>query len=130
LAEHDEPTGDEPAEPAEPSEPEAEQPDEPEPAPQTDRAATDEPRADDVLSQIRAIRVGDLLLTTVTTLTSIAYGKLDTGELEEARGAIDAIRALLPILEGRVDHQLRRDLERALANLQVAYADAAARGSN
>jgi hypothetical protein len=35
----------------------------------------------------------------------------------------------VPTLEGRVEEQVRRDFEQALANLQVAYADAAARPS-
>jgi len=92
-------------------------------------AAAHEPSADDLLAQIRAIRVGEFLLTTVTTLTSLAYGKLEAGDLDEARAAIDAVRALMPVLEGRVDEQLRRDFESAVANLQVAYADAAAGAS-
>jgi hypothetical protein len=92
-------------------------------------APPEEPRLDDLAAQIRAIRIGDFLLTTVTTLASLAYGKLEAGELDEARGAIDAIHALVPTLEGRVEEQVRRDFEQALANLQVAYADAAARPS-
>jgi hypothetical protein len=122
----------EPEEPEEGEEPEtaspadeAPEPDEPEREEAGEQTAG--PQADEMLAQIRAIRVGDLLLSTVTTLTSIGYGKLETRELDEARGAIDALRALLPVLEGRVDDGLRRDFERALANLQVAYADATAK---
>jgi hypothetical protein len=87
------------------------------------------PALDDLAAQIRAIRIGDFLLTTMTTLASLAYGKLEAGDLDEARGAIDAIRALAPTLEGRVEDQIRRDFEQALANLQIAYADAAAGAS-
>jgi hypothetical protein len=35
----------------------------------------------------------------------------------------------MAVLEGRVDEALRRDFEQALANLQVAYADAASGAS-
>jgi hypothetical protein len=97
-----------------------------------DEAPADEggaPSEEDVLAQFRAIKVGDFLLTTVTTLMSIAFGKLKDGDLEEARAAIDGVRALMAVLEGRVDETLRRDFEQALANLQVAYADAASGAS-
>jgi hypothetical protein len=90
----------------------------------------EEPSLEDVASQIRAIPVGAFLLSTVSTLASMAYGKLDAGQLDEARGAIDAIRALLPVLEGQVEPGLKRDFEQALANLQVAYVDASARASS
>ena len=75
--------------------------------------------------QIRGIRVGQFLLSTVSTLASLAYGKLDSGDLDEARVAIDAFRTLIPVLEGQIENDAKRDLEQALANLQVAYADAA-----
>ena len=102
--------------------------------------ADDEPRGpddpaaggmsdDDVLAQFRAIKVGDFVLSTATTLTSLGFGKLKDGDLDEARAAIEAVKALLPVLEGRVDDSLRRSFEQALANLQVAYADAAAGAS-
>ena len=74
---------------------------------------------------VRGIRVGQFLLSTASTLASLAYGKLDAGELGETRTAIEALRALLPALDGAVEADAMRDLERALANLQVAYADAA-----
>jgi hypothetical protein len=88
------------------------------------------PSLDDLAAQILEIRVGEFVLATVSTLTSLAYGKLNAGELDEARGAIDAIRALLPVVEGRIDDGLRRDFEQALANLQVAYADAVTAASS
>ena len=88
------------------------------------------PSLEDVAAQIRAIPVGSFLLSTASTLASIAYGKLEAGQLDEARGAIDAIRALIPVLEGRIEPELKRDFEQALANLQVAYADASARASS
>ena len=84
-----------------------------------------QPDMEDLMQAIREIEVGQFLLTTVSTLASLAYGKLDRGELEQAKAAIEAIRALLPALEGQVDGALLRDFGQALANLQVAYADAA-----
>src|SRR5205814_510859 len=56
---------------------------------------------------------------------AIRYGI--SGELSQAKAAIDAIGALLPVLEAEVEGGLVRDFERALANLRVTYADAAAK---
>jgi len=86
------------------------------------------PGVDELIEAIRTIEVGQFLLSTVSTLASLAYGKLDAGALDEAKTAIDAVRALLPVLGDQVEESLRRDFEAALANLQVAYADAVGRG--
>jgi hypothetical protein len=98
--------------------------------PPAEEGAAAQPTLDDVVTQLQAIPIGPFLLSTVSTLASIAYGKLDAGELEDARGAIDAIGALLPVLEGRVDAQTKRDFEQALTNLRLAYADASAQASS
>jgi hypothetical protein len=46
-------------------------------------------------------------------------------DLAQARLAIEALRALEPVLrEGGVDAEVLRDLEQARANLQLAYAKA------
>jgi hypothetical protein len=86
-----------------------------------------EPTIEDLAEALRQIEVGQFLLSTVSTLASLAYGKLEQGELAQAKAAIDAIGALLPVLQGQVDDALLRDFERALANLRVAYADAASK---
>jgi hypothetical protein len=121
--------------PEEPA-PEQEQPsEEPTPEPESPPEEPPEPpppgpSLDDIAAQITAIPIGSFLLSTLSTLASIAYGKLGAGQLDEARGAIDAVQALLPVLEGRVEPELKRDFEQALANLQLAYADASARASS
>ena len=89
-----------------------------------------QPDMDDLMQAIREIEVGQFLLTTVSTLASLAYGKLEQGELEQAKAAIEAIRALLPALEGQVEAGMLRDFGQALATLQVAYADAASGASS
>ncbi len=90
----------------------------------------EEPSLDDIAAQIRALPVGSYLLTVVSTLSAIAHGKLDAGQLDEVRGAIDAIRALLPVLEGRVEPEIQRDFKQALVNLQIAFADASSKASS
>ena len=56
---------------------------------------------DAMLDAIRQAKVSELILSTVSTLASVAYGKLELKELDEAKQAIDAIDALLPLLEGQ-----------------------------
>ena len=84
-----------------------------------------EPTLDDLAEALRQIEVGQFLLSTVSTLASLAFGKLEQGELDQARLAIDALQALLPVIDGHVDADVHRDLQQAVANLQIAYADVA-----
>jgi hypothetical protein len=84
------------------------------------------PSVTDLMDALRQVKVGELLLSTVSTLASVAYGKLESRDFAEAKTAIEAIRALLPVLEGQVEDGIRRDFEQALTNLQLAYADAVA----
>ncbi len=87
-----------------------------------------QPSLEEIAEAIGQVEVGSFLLSTATTLLSLGLGKLERRELAQAKVAIDAIRALVPLLEGQAEAGMRRDLERALANLQVAYADAVAAG--
>ena len=88
------------------------------------------PNAEDLVAQLRDLKVGQLLLSTAATLASLAYGKLEADDLADARLAIDSIGALLPLLAGQVDDEARRGLEQALSNLKLAYADAASASSS
>jgi hypothetical protein len=76
------------------------------------------------VEELRKAKVSDLLVHTSSMLASIAYGKLapDLRDLDQARLAIDALKALGPLLE----EQPRRDIEQVVANLQLAYASATA----
>jgi hypothetical protein len=80
----------------------------------------------DMLDTIRQAKVAPLILSTVSTFASVAYGKLDANDLPEAKAAIDVIDALLPLLDEDVDEDIRRDFAQALTNLKLAYADAVA----
>ena len=81
---------------------------------------------DEMLDTIRKARVAPLILSTVSTFASVAYGKLDAKDLPEAKAAIDVIDALLPLLSNDVDEEIRRDFGQALTNLKLAYANAVA----
>jgi hypothetical protein len=85
-----------------------------------------EPSAEQLVEELRKAKVSDLIVHTCSLLASLAYGKLapDVGDLEQARLAIDALRALTAVLP---EEAQRRDLQQVVSNLQLAYADAASR---
>jgi hypothetical protein len=72
---------------------------------------------------IKQLSVSDLLIGTLASLVQLGYAKLGEGEIDEARLAIEALRALLPVLEGAAAEDAIRDLRQATANLQLAFAD-------
>jgi hypothetical protein len=82
-----------------------------------------------IVEQIKRLDVSDLVVSTVTTLAQLGYAKLEEGtrDLDQARLAIDSLRALVPQLEGHIPAELARDLNAMVANLQLAYAGAAAK---
>jgi hypothetical protein len=75
------------------------------------------------MDELRKAKVSDLLVHTCSMLASLAFGKLapDVRDLEQARLAIDALKALAPLLE----EGPRRDIQQVVANLQLAFAEAA-----
>ena len=85
--------------------------------------AEQQPDAEALIEELRKAKVSDLLVHTCSLLASLAFGKLapEVKDLEQARLAIDALGALEPIL----DETSRGDIRQVLANLRVAYADAA-----
>ncbi|HEY4348080.1 MAG TPA: hypothetical protein VGM80_10870 [Gaiellaceae bacterium] len=76
-----------------------------------------------MLEAIRQARVGQLVVSSISTFASMAYGKLEMQDLAEAKAAIDVIDALLPHLTGD-EADIRREFEQALTGLKVAYANA------
>jgi hypothetical protein len=81
---------------------------------------------EELIEQIRRMKVSDLLLTTITTVAQLGYAKLepDGRDLEQARLAIESLRALTTVLAGSVPDEVVHDFEQATANLQLAYAKA------
>jgi len=82
-----------------------------------------DPTPEEVVDELRKIQVGDVVVSSASMFASLAYGKLapDLRDLDQARLAIDALRALLPL----VPEEHRRDIQEVVSNLQLAYADAA-----
>jgi hypothetical protein len=78
-------------------------------------------------AELQKLKVSDLLVQTLYTVSSLGYRRLseEDRDLEQARLAIEALRALMPVLEGTVGDELIRDFKQVTANLQLAYAEAA-----
>jgi hypothetical protein len=88
----------------------------------------EEPSAEDLLEALRQMKVSGLLLSTMATLAQLGFAKLDESsrDLEQARLAIEGLRAMIGALEGAVPEEVLRDFNQVVANLQLAYASAAA----
>lgn len=71
---------------------------------------------------LKQLKVSDVLLGSLASLVQVGYAKLGEGETEQTRLAIEALRAVLPVLEGAAPDEAVRDLRQATANLQLAYA--------
>lgn len=82
-------------------------------APEIDVAALQE--------ELAGFDVAQFVVSATSTVASLAYAKLERHDLPQARKAIDVLAALVPLVEG----ELKPDLARALASLQLAYAEAA-----
>jgi hypothetical protein len=83
---------------------------------------------EELQAELQRLKVADLLLQTLYTVSSLGYHRLsgDAKDLEQARLAIEALKALLPVLEGAVPEEATRDFRQVLTNMQLAYASAAA----
>jgi uncharacterized membrane protein len=91
-----------------------------------------EPTPEQLIDAVKQMKVADLLLSTAATLAQLGFAKLDepTRDLEQARLAVEAMKALLGTLEGAVPEEVLRDFNQVVANLQLAYASAAAPDSS
>jgi hypothetical protein len=85
---------------------------------------------EELQTELSKLKVSDLLLQTLYSISSLGYHRLsgETRDLEQAQLAIDALRALVPVLEGAVPAEALRDFSQVLSNLQLAYAAAVDEG--
>jgi predicted nucleic acid-binding protein len=93
----------------------------------TDQPQSDEELLKQVEDELRKLKVSDLLVQMLYTVSSLGYRKLsaEDRDLEQAHLAIETLRAVLPVLEGSISEDVMRDFRQVTANLQLAYADAA-----
>ena len=85
------------------------------------------PTEEELGDALDQIGVADILLNALSAVASIGFHRVsaEARDLEQARLAIETLRALEPVLrENGVDDAIVRDLEQARSNLQLAYASA------
>jgi hypothetical protein len=90
---------------------------------------SDEELIERAQEELRRLKVSDMIVQSLTAISSLGYHKLSPGEdrdLEQARLAIETLRAVLPVLEGSVPEQTHKDFSQLVSNMQLAYASAAA----
>ena len=99
----------------------------------TSEHENEEQIARELADELRRLRIEDVLIQTLITISSIGYRRLgltedtrDDRDLQQAKLAIDAMAALTPVLESVVPEELIRDFNQSVANMQLAYAQAAA----
>lgn len=86
---------------------------------------TDEELQQRLEEQLRKVRVQDLLLESVASILNLSARRIakdDERDLEQARVGIDAVRAVLDLL----DEAPREQVREALAQVQMLYAREAA----
>jgi hypothetical protein len=103
----------------------------------SDHLTEEEQLARELAEELRRLRVEDVVIQTLITISSIGYRRLgltedtkDDRDLEQARLAIDTIVGLTPILVNVVPDELIRDFNQSVASLQLAYAQAAGEGAD
>ena len=79
-----------------------------------------DPTPEQLAEQLASFEVEPFLVSVASTIASLAFAKLEKGDLPQAKKAIDALASLVP----HVDGELRAELQAALTQLQVAYVDA------
>ena len=85
------------------------------------------PTEEGLRAALDQVAVADVLLNALSATASLGFHRVSAEgrDLGQARLAIEALRALEPVLrEGGVEEGVVRDLEQARANLQLAYATA------
>ena len=97
----------------------------------------EEQLARQLAEELRRLRIEDVLIQTLITVSSIGYRRLgltedtkDDRDLQQAKLAIDTMVALTPVLENVVPEELVRDFNQSVASLQLAYAQAAGEGAD
>jgi len=93
--------------------------------------AEQERLAQELAEELRKLRVEDVLVNALVHVSSIGYRRL--GLTEESHGerdlaqsalAIEAMTALVPVVESFLADELVDGFEEQIANLQLAYAKA------
>jgi hypothetical protein len=92
---------------------------------------SEEELARELAEELRRLKIEDVLIQTLITISSIGYRRLGLTDetkgdrdLQQAKLAIDTMTALTPVLENVVPEELLQDFNQSVASLQLAYAKA------
>ena len=93
--------------------------------------SADEKLIQQLEEELKKVKVSDLLVQTLYTVSSLGYSRLgeENRDLEQAKLAIETMRALVPVLEGSVPDEVIGDFNQVTANMQLAYAKAVSENS-
>ena len=99
-------------------------------AEEPDPQQTDEKLLEQLRAEYEKLQVSDVLVQTVFSVSSLGWRSLgeEHRDLAQAQLAIEALRALVPVLKESVAEQVANDFEQLVANMQLAFADAVAAG--
>jgi len=88
--------------------------------------ADEEITEQELLEALQQLRVSDLLVQTLSTVSSLAFHRLgeEHRDLEQVRLPLETLRALRRVPAASRPPKLVRDFEQVTANLQLAYAAA------
>jgi hypothetical protein len=88
--------------------------------------------ARELAEELRKLRVEDVVVNTLVHVSSIGYRRLgltedssDERDLGQTALAIETMQALVPVLEDFLPEELVSGFQEQIANLQLAYAQAA-----
>jgi hypothetical protein len=93
---------------------------------------SEEQVARELAQELQKLKVEDVVISVLIQISAIGYRRLglteeskDDRDLQQAKLAIDTMKALMSVLGEVVPADLIRDFEQSVANLQLAYATAA-----
>lgn len=77
-------------------------------------------------AEVHKLPIRDLLVQTIGTISSLAWGRIsgEGKDLAQAQLAIDALRALIPVVAPTLSEQAGRDLNAVVSSLQLSYVKA------
>ncbi|MHB8060072.1 MAG: DUF1844 domain-containing protein [Gaiellaceae bacterium] len=90
------------------------------------KQAPDEVSPEELAEQLLKIKVSDLVVQSAVGLIQLGFIRIsgEQRDLDQARLAIDTLRALEPIVREQVSAEMADELQGAVTNMQLAFASA------
>ena len=93
---------------------------------QAPQEVSSEEASKEVAEQLRKIKVSDLVVQNAVALTQLGFIRIsdEQRDLDQARLAIDTLRVVEPIIREQISAEMADELQGAVTNMQLAFADA------